>query len=109
MQRDCGPPPSPWTPRRRQSIIFTCAGSSWNKSRTVRGEYPTRRVRNVAWIPADFHVRDVVGDVRKGKGSAHSGHLGDFRGNAVQSAPPFLGERVVVFLQIAFESFDHAD
>ena len=64
---------------------------------------------NVARVPVNFQVRNVIGDVRDGKRGADTRYACDFGGDAIEPAPPFFRQRIMIFLQVALQGFDHAD
>ncbi len=60
-------------------------------------------------IPIDQHMRNMVGNIGDIEGGADAGNLGDFTGHEIKAAPPFFFQRIVIFLQIKLERFNHAD
>ena len=51
----------------------------------------------------------MVRDFRGGERSCHPGNLCHLAGDEIQTALPFLVQRLVIFLQIRFQSLDHPD
>src|SRR5712671_6138855 len=60
-------------------------------------------------IPIDQHMRNMVGNIGDIEGGADARNLGDFPRYEIKPPPPFFLQRLVVFLQIKLERFDHAD
>ena len=60
-------------------------------------------------IPVDQHTGNVVRDFGHHHFGGDAFDGGDLRGNVVEAALPFGVERVVIFGEVEFERFDHAD